>query len=258
MSFPSCAFEIFPQWHQTNNGFIESPSPEELPIGSHAVAFNGVEINHQALMIQNSWGAGWGLHGYGFLSFEYFSRYFIGGFTMPSVGELSEILQETSSASDEIMFGFRDYANEQRTGGAVHLREVFDRIANERKGWLIAVPMDGFLDVEDFFVRPQFRQQGVARQLLRMLRDLQADLSLPIRLWIDWADWNSANESAVKWLVSELDLRLLESDNRWSACVALPTDVPTSAPEVLVGSPDYPSGGRPTTPKRWHPVCDDN
>ncbi len=67
-------------------GFIPFPSPRERMEGGHAVMAVGYDdkleitnnFSHEktrgALLIRNSWGTGWGDHGYGWLPYEYVLR----------------------------------------------------------------------------------------------------------------------------------------------------------------------------------------
>jgi C1A family cysteine protease len=52
-------------------GAIPLPQPSESPVGGHAVVCVGYDDTRQAFIIRNSWGAGWGAAGYGFMPFAY-------------------------------------------------------------------------------------------------------------------------------------------------------------------------------------------
>jgi C1A family cysteine protease len=47
------------------------PQPSETVIGGHAVVCVGYDDARRAFIIRNSWGAGWGVAGYGFMPYPY-------------------------------------------------------------------------------------------------------------------------------------------------------------------------------------------
>lgn len=56
------------------SGMIPLPGPTEASIGGHCVACIGYDDHRGALEIQNSWGTGWGEHGFGWLPYDYIAR----------------------------------------------------------------------------------------------------------------------------------------------------------------------------------------
>jgi C1A family cysteine protease len=52
-------------------GDIPMPQPSETPIGGHAVVGVGYDDGRGVFIIRNSWGAGWGSAGYGFMPYAY-------------------------------------------------------------------------------------------------------------------------------------------------------------------------------------------
>ena len=56
----------------TVTGRIDVPGPKEPIVGGHAVLAVGYNDDTGELKFMNSWGAGWGSHGFGYMPFEYF------------------------------------------------------------------------------------------------------------------------------------------------------------------------------------------
>ncbi len=54
-----------------HTGNIPLPQPSESVLGGHAVVCVGYDDDRQAFIIRNSWGAGWGDAGYGFIPYAY-------------------------------------------------------------------------------------------------------------------------------------------------------------------------------------------
>lgn len=55
-------------------GVIPLPAASEASIGGHCVTCVGYDDRRHALEIQNSWGTGWGEHGFGWLPYDYVTR----------------------------------------------------------------------------------------------------------------------------------------------------------------------------------------
>jgi len=55
-------------------GVIRMPDPDERLQGGHAVLAVGYDDEREALLLRNSWGAGWGKKGYGELPYGYVTR----------------------------------------------------------------------------------------------------------------------------------------------------------------------------------------
>lgn len=53
------------------SGVVRYPAPNEKIVGGHAICFCGYNEQTRLLKFQNSWGNGWGDHGYGYLPYDY-------------------------------------------------------------------------------------------------------------------------------------------------------------------------------------------
>ncbi len=98
---------------------------------------------------------------------------------------------------------------------------LYDLANEERIGWAFAVPRDGFLDIEELFVRTAYRRRGYASRLSQMLLKRSALLNLPLRLWVSYADCGQENRAALEGVLRQLGLHLRNSSHRWAAYVAL-------------------------------------
>ena len=71
-------FPVYPEFdHPAPGGLIGYPAPSEKSRGGHANVAAGYDDTLQigndqgALLVRNSWGAGWALAGYGWLCYRY-------------------------------------------------------------------------------------------------------------------------------------------------------------------------------------------
>jgi len=72
-------FMITNEWNSVNRktGLINNFKTKAKQIGGHAVLLCG--YCREGIYIQNSWGTGWGLHGFGLLSWSQFDQQFMNG-----------------------------------------------------------------------------------------------------------------------------------------------------------------------------------
>jgi C1A family cysteine protease len=58
-------FTVYPSMVNAPRGEVPMPSRNEKPIGGHAIALVGYEVNRDRIWFRNSWGIRWGQEGYG-------------------------------------------------------------------------------------------------------------------------------------------------------------------------------------------------
>lgn len=219
--FPvAAAFEITGQWFKAQNGVIRVPAPEERVVGSHCVRLIGFDSLRGGFVFVNSWGEQWGNRGFGLLPFEYFDKYLVSAWASHGPRPLPDSFG--CEGISTVSWGQLDgLGNSLHGGDVMHGREVYDGSNDERIGWTFAVHREGFLDVEELFVRPQYRGQGRGNQLVDMLLELAAKLNRPLRLWVPFADWTPSNIPLVERIAEKLGLSLFHANVRWAAAMAL-------------------------------------
>jgi GNAT superfamily N-acetyltransferase len=217
------AVEITNQWFDAPHGLIRMPVEREEIVGSHAITVLAFDFIHRWFRFQNSWGAEWGMRGYGYLPFAYFDKHLVDSWAVHDI--LRRPKYDDFEGVDRICWGCPDVLGHSVHGGDIqHGREVYDGTNDEHMGWTFAVHRDGFLDIEDFFVCPQYRDQGVANQLIEMLLELSAKANRPLRMWVPFADWNEQQRPRVQRLAEKLGLQLFGSGVHWAAVVGVHPD----------------------------------
>ena len=215
----SAAFEITEQWFSAQNGVIRMPRPDGPIVGSHCIRIVEFDVRLGFVFV-NSWSEKWGNQGFGLLPFEYFDKYLVSAWARHAVGPSSDSMGCKGTIT--MAWGQFDPLGTLAHGGQVmHGSEVYDATNDERIGWAFAVHRDGFLDVEELFVRPQYRARGHGTQLVEMLLKLAAKLKRPLRLWVPFADWTPSNIPLVERIAEKLGLRLFHADVRWASALAL-------------------------------------
>lgn len=206
-------FQIDDSWKCPNSGVI--PLPHGPPNGAHAVCLCGYGNADRVFKFANSWGGGWGDNGCGYLPYEYFQNRFIEGWV--SLGK-SHPPHDFTGAHSVI-----GASAEARTAlGMLHTLEVVDADQNELIGWAMMIERDGFLDVEDLFVRPAWRRKGFGTSIAEHVKRHAANLGAPLRMWISHADVRALNAGMCAPILHLLGLRVDRSGVSWAAAVAVP------------------------------------
>ena len=156
---PASSIRITKEWFSADKGVIPDPRSDDEILGTHAVTLAGYDDRTERIIFANPWGQEWGENGIGTLSYNHFEERSVETwirFPGSETWKLAEKLrrpsvQHATPTPDvhELQWGMRDILR----GEVVHVREFYDSDDDERIGWAFAVPRDGFLDVEELFVR---------------------------------------------------------------------------------------------------------
>lgn len=188
------AFRVFNSAYAAPPGALPLPDPGDPEVGAHAAAagFGWAEA-YKALYFKNSWGAGWGDRGYGFLSREYLDRYMVDAwlwrdarvgpsrFTLARLREASgpkEFAKAWMLENARRRWRFRHdgrghrlhlYQTLSHTGSPVDVIEVRDG-RGRRLGWAYlhhcaGLPPPRASVLKELFVWPAFRRRGYGRLL---------------------------------------------------------------------------------------------
>jgi GNAT superfamily N-acetyltransferase len=212
----NASFEITKQWDHAENGVIELPPEGAEIIGSHSVRLVGYSDEEERFRFANCWGREWGDGGFGYLPYEFFETWLIEAWISGGVGQAPPGQMTMTAGIEEIRWGIPDFA-----GRIFHAREFHDTRSDERMAWTFAVQNQDYLDVEELFVRPQYRRQGYGTRLLQSLGALSTEVRLPLRFFIPFADCTPQNLSVVERLLSKEGYYLFPGGMRWSQLVAL-------------------------------------
>jgi len=72
--FGFAVYESFESPEVSATGIVPMPGKDERVVGGHAVCAVGYDDAKKWFIVRNSWGAGWGDHGYFYMPYEYLSR----------------------------------------------------------------------------------------------------------------------------------------------------------------------------------------
>jgi GNAT superfamily N-acetyltransferase len=210
------AFELsIGEWRSAPNGEIPMPGPKTNLNGTHAVVLTGYNHKKRRLLLANSWGASWGDGGYGSIPYSYFERHHLEAWVIAARGTTRP--EYNGSGHVEQCWGILDYLAET----ALHGIELFDATHDECVGWAFIVERQGYFDIEELFVRPQYRGKGHGRQLAIAIRQDPKFSAGGLRLWISHADAPMIKNVTTTKILSRLGLKPNRASRRWASYVAM-------------------------------------
>ena len=230
------SFEISDEWFSAPRGVIPPPSPVTQYTGAHSVLLVGYDDAKSQFTFMNSWGTDWGDDGFGYLPYDSFEATWDEGWFMNlAYPDFRKRRPEYSRRS----WGFQRAAS----GFVYHCFEFTDP-QDLRIAWALAVQREeGWLEVEELFVRPTFRRQGYGKGLLRSLQKLAGELGCELKMWISHADIDASSISAIDKLIAPIGLERKVSGYRWAPAFASPVG------EAEIGQPvEPPTYSRPRSP----------
>ena len=205
------AFEIDDSWIGSD-GLIDDPR-RHRPQANHSLVLIGCDQVSETLRFTHSSGPEWGDGGFGSLPYRYWSDRLLEAW-IPDNREAAVV--EAPAASDFVVIK-RDAKDPW--GHAIHLIEVEDPIRDEMMGWTIMRQSSTGLEMDEFFVRPNFRRLGHGRRLVRAVAKIRADLGVPLIAWVPHAD--ASPTKAQDAIFRKLRLERRTTTERWAASCAI-------------------------------------
>jgi GNAT superfamily N-acetyltransferase len=179
---------LFPGWADPQGGVIPLPGARESPLAlTHYVTAIGYSSELRRFHFLNSWGE-WGDRDTGYLPYDYFERYVFESYGVYFRPDLLQEKETRIGGHREVRWVARD-ESEQRNFGF----EVRDESGEDRWAWAFAVEREGALEVEELYVRPEFRGRGHGRNLADRVAELARAKGMPLRLWVPFADTEQEN-----------------------------------------------------------------
>ena len=208
--------DITEAWFNTKNGEIPVPKTKDEIVGGHGFCVTGYDDPKQRLTFQNSWGVDWGDKGYGYLPYAYFESLMTEAWILvrPQEKEIAKYARSQKGKGGVEMFWCVPLVLHEPE--YLYGTEIRDPKSDDRKGWAFASEYDGFLNVEELFVKPKHRGKGYSKQLISVLKQLSKHLSVPLRFWVSHPDNNVANMKILKNLCARYGWRLSYSEVRWA------------------------------------------
>jgi GNAT superfamily N-acetyltransferase len=221
----AASFDITDQWFNAARGEISYPASGD-EVGGHCVCIDAYKEHISQFRFANSWGTGWGDQGYGYMAFDFFDEYLTDAWVGIPYGKPS---LQCHAGINKLSWGQRGFGN-----CVIHGIEVYDYTDDTRIGWTFSVERDGYLNVEELFVRPEHRGNGHGTNMWKLIGELSDKLRLAIVVWISHADSCADNLRVVDHLCAKSGLLRKPSGVRWASykadCLPLSAVIPPVPP----------------------------
>ena len=202
------AVGITDQWFNAKKGIIKMPKKVSDINNEHSIVIIGYNDAKARFTIRNSWGAQWGDQGNGYLPYEYVEKYFSDAWAIT-------ILQDTYQPASRSGTYIFNWGLPDLLGTTMHGIEIYNCTNNEFVGWTFCLVHKKFLDIEEFFIRPNYRNNGNGKQLLNDIHKLASSLKLPIRFLVPFSDIDAPNLEIFKKLIGKDGIKLKNSQVTW-------------------------------------------
>jgi len=205
--------DITDKWTNPQNGRIRAPSDDDVQLGTHSITLDGYDDVNNEFKFWNSWGEDWGDRGYGYIRGEVLQKIWWEGwkFWMPLKAAPVTIRSQPRTRT----WILKDFNNSN-----LHCHELIEEGTDEPVAWVYALERDSRVEIEELFVRPQFRRSGFGTRLLGLMHQYATHHKHEFRIWISYADIVPHNLSVIETMVRRLGLRVEESGVRWAPFVA--------------------------------------
>lgn len=214
------ALRLTAGWIHPESGYISSPQLGEPLIDiTHAVKIFNRVSGRRLFVFANSWGVEWGYGGFGKLPYDYFDRYVF------ECWHSIFLPQDMRSFRSKKLpkRGSQSWSGLDEQGRKVYGFEIGDPTTDERHGWAFAIEREGRLEVEELFVRHDFRGLGIGRWLAERIAELAKIKAVPIAVWVSFADSKRESEPTYPMLLAIariLGVRFQKSSVNWAAYYA--------------------------------------
>lgn len=216
---PSVCLPLSTGWANPPDGHVPMPAQGELLTHTHVIHVWGTLAGEPVFLFVNTWGERWGNQGHGTLPYDYFDRYFFDSWVFYPTPNAIRLFQQKKLRHP----GQSQWAGRDEEDRRIYGYEVRNPADDERLGWAFAVERDGAIEVEELFVRSEFRGHGHGRWLGERLKELARGKGLPLRAWVPFADARRESEGTFPAMVTVLrrmGLQFLRSPVRWAAYYA--------------------------------------
>jgi hypothetical protein len=209
----STTLSINKEWFNSQDGLIKMPDNSLYPTSIHCISLCGYNDTKEEFKFRNSWGPTWGENGYGYLPYSYFENFYIESWAIADIE--SSLCLKNENGNSIFNYGVSDLL-----GGIIHVIEIYDNEKDEFLAWCFGVIRDNHLDIEEFFVRPDYRYKNYGSTLISELIGLGANLNLPLRFWIPESDSERDNLYVVEKIMRRISLKIKPSGVTWAKYVA--------------------------------------
>ena len=229
------SLDISEKWANPAQGRIPVPSPTDLTFPTHVVDLVSYDRERDEFTFGNSWG-NWGRNGYGDIAAETLTATWWEGWKYISEFEADPTLKGAFPRPP------RESTFKDTDGSILHWLEILDEDDN-RVGWASALETQANLEIEELFVRPEYRRSGHGGKLFQRLQEISLTRGLPLRIWISFPDAVQQKLKVIAKIAQPIGLSIQASGERWAPLVAAPIWQRRATPLKTFSYPESPPAG---------------
>ena len=237
------AFHLTAAWADPPGGMIPRPSPTDAVIPhTHSLILIDRIPDKRLFKFRIKW-SDWGDRGTGYMPYEYYDRFVFDCWA--TYGNPAALRLFKFRKLDED--GHVQWSAHDEEDHHIFAFEVRDALSSERLAWTFIIERDGALEVEELYVRPEFRGHGHGRWLADRVAQLARTKRVPLRLWVAFADCKSeseANYSALAAIARRLGTQFQLCPVPWAAYFGTTEVAGEVFPVEPVAIPDRPRAPR--------------
>jgi GNAT superfamily N-acetyltransferase len=222
---PIVCFDVFEGLYSTPSGRVPLPQSGDSRIGGHCVLITGYDDYQRVFHFLNLSGMEWGENGT--LPYEYFTRKLISEAWIMYPHELKRVFSKPHWNNV-----FRDKVHNRVSAIITEVRalawgrpslwviDFYDREC-ELLGWLhcTAFVDRDILEIEELFIKPEYRQRGLGTKLLELAKSLAGWCVVSkIGVWIPNQDVIPGRKKTVRALYSRSGIRLKRNATKSDEC----------------------------------------
>jgi len=224
------------KWANPPDGLIPFPSPTDLVLPTHFVFVNGYDAERDEFIFPNSW-SNWGRNGYGRIPAAVLEA------TWWEAWKNVDNFDADTSLPGTLKRPPPESVIEDSDNSIFYWFETLDTNDN-RIAWASAVETKTHLEIEELFVRPEYRRQGHGRSLLNKLRETALSRCLSAKILISFPDATAQNLRVIEKIVRPIGLSIQASGERFVPLIAAPVWQRRQTPLKTFSYPEDP----PATP----------
>jgi hypothetical protein len=231
----SVSLDISEKWANPPEGRIPAPSPTDLTFSTHAISLVSYDPQRDEFKFHNTWG-NWGLNGYGVIAAKTLAATWWEGWKYISKFEADPTLKGAFPRPP------RESTFKDTDGSILHWLEILDEDDN-RIAWASALETRTNLEIEELFVRPEYRRAGHGGSLFQRLQEISLSRCLPLRIWISFPDAVPQNLKVIEKMARPIGLSIQASGERFAPLVAAPIWQRRATPLKTFSYPESPPAG---------------
>lgn len=205
--------EVTEQWNRYDE-IVHLDEPNDEYIGCHCFSVVAVDEQSRTFLCRDMRPLEHGALDFNRrIPFSFFDRFMVEAY----VAQYNTAPFHVKSQDQENRIRFQVYASKFRLQGDAFAFHLYDAKNHGSFAWVMATFAGNFLQVEDFFVMPDWRGGKIGRHLLWNVNEFARHLKVPLCFWIPWADHKPEDRQEFEEVNKHLGWHLAPSGVRWAA-----------------------------------------